>query len=118
MEEVPEQTGAVAAALDTGTCVGIALWDASCCSLQEALPVPSHTGTHQSPRDSVLVPSCVTVGSDTPFLLLHVSLPACRKETTREFSWVAATFGLPEWCAEQQEHKAKSIPLSFVFGIL
>lgn len=58
------------------------------------------------------------LGSDTPFLLLHVSLPAPRKETTHEFSRVAATFGLPEWCAEQLEQETKSIPLSFVFGVL
>lgn len=30
----------------------------------------------------------------------------------------SATFGLPEWHAEQLELETKSIPLSFVLGIL
>lgn len=85
---------------------------------KEALLLPSHTGPHQSPSYAVLFPICVTAGKWHTIPTASWVLPTPRKDTIHEFSWVAATFGLPEWCAEQQEPETKSIPLSFVLGIL
>lgn len=42
--------------------VGLLFGMPAAAASQEALPLPSHTGTQQSPRDCVLVPSCDTAG--------------------------------------------------------
>lgn len=99
--------GAVAAALGTHICrpLGtaeqsfwaaaqrssrIALWGASCYSLKRGTPLPSHTGPHQSPSYAVLFPICVTAGKRHTIPTASWVLPTPRKDTTHNFSRVAA----------------------------
>lgn len=75
-----------------------------------ALLLLNHTGPQHSPSQAVLFPSCVTAGKWPTIPAASWVLPAPGNDTAQEFSWVVASFQLPEQWAEQQEAEGKSIP--------